>query len=233
MILSTLLDLFFPKRCVACGKHGFYLCFSCLSQIKFVKDPVCPLCERPAIGGAAHPGCQKQNSLDGLISVCFYQGPLREAIKRLKYKPWITDLGQILGEIMIKNERLLRLISDKGQWFLIPIPLHPSRERQRGFNQSEILGRLLAEKLKIDFSPALLVRQKRTLPQAELRGTERQQNIRGVFSLNPRINKKIDLRNRSILLIDDVWTTGATLRAGGQILKKSGAKRVWGLTLAR
>lgn len=227
------LNLLFPKLCVSCGVFGSYLCQNCAAKIKFIETPICPVCERSAIGGATHPGCQTRNSLDGLISACVYCEPIKAAIKRLKYKPWITDLGEILTSLILKyiqtNNSINYLIELNP--VIIPVPLHKNRERQRGFNQSEILGRLLAEKLNLKVIPNLLVRHIITKPQADLEGKERLKNIRGAFSLIQ--NSQFMIHNSNVLLIDDVWTTGATLRACGGLLKAGGAKKVWTLTLAR
>jgi len=228
------LDFFFPKRCVSCRALGSYLCPACLSQIKFVKEAVCPVCERQAIGGAAHPRCQSKYSLDGLTSVCVYEGPVKAAIHRLKYRPWITDLGEFLAGMILKRGDSSFLMEDKGNWLVVPVPLHPSRKRERGFNQAEILGKLLAQKLGLNFRPDLLIRHKKTKPQAELKGKERQENIKNAFMLNSNLQlDNLKICNSNALLIDDVWTTGTTLRICGGVLKRAGALKVWALTLAR
>lgn len=231
----NILDFLFPKRCVSCGSFDVFLCQKCLVKVKFIELPICPVCERPAIGGATHPGCKTRYSLDGLISVCVYDGPTKNVIKRLKYKPWITELGEILANLALdfyhKNTSTIRIIEQNP--VLVPTPLHKSRERERGFNQSEILGRLMAHKLNLEFIPHLLIRHKKTKPQAELKGKERLENIKNAFSVSSDSPNILISKYPNILLIDDVWTTGATLRACGQVLKLAGAKKVWALTLAR
>lgn len=232
-MIPALLDFLFPKRCVSCGTFGVYLCRKCLVKIKFIETPVCPVCERPAIGGATHPGCQTKSTLDGLISVCVYDGPIKAAIKRLKYKPWITDLGKILTDSVVEHlhshTSINYLIEVKPT--VVPVPLHPSRERERGFNQSEILGKLLAQRLNLEIVPNLLIRHKKTKPQADLKGKDRQENIRDAFVLNH--NSSFLIHNPNILLVDDVWTTGSTLKACCDVLKRAGTRKVWALTLAR
>lgn len=232
MIFSALGDFLFPKRCVSCGKFGDYFCPACLSQIKFITTPVCPVCERPSISGATHPGCQTRYTLDGLISIWVYEGPVKLAIKRLKYKPWVFALADKLTDLAIPplGENVSMNQSIKTKPLVVPVPLHKSRQRQRGFNQAALLGKLLAPKLNLEFVPDLLVRQKNTRPQAELKGKERQENIKDAFVISPNI---LISQYPNILLLDDVWTTGATLRACGNVLKRAGAKSIWGLTLAR
>lgn len=245
MVFNFLFDFLFPRRCVFCGKLGSYLCPFCLKKIEFLQTSVCPVCERPAIDGKTHPGCQTRYSLDGLISACLYDGPIKVAIKRLKYKPWISDLGEILADLLSKylasDSSIVQTIELRP--LVVPVPLHKSRERQRGFNQAEILGKLLAEKLNLEFIPDLLCRHKKTKPQVELQGKERQENIQDAFSIPPNSpnnlispaegEARLWRQNPNILLLDDVWTTGATLRAGGNVLKRAGAQSVWALTLAR
>lgn len=232
---SKILDFLFPRRCVSCGKLGAYLCPACVSKITYTKTPVCPVCERPAIGGATHPGCQTRYALDGLISVAVYEGPIKVAIKRLKYKPWISDMAEKLTEIIVshlkQNLSIYRYIDKKPA--VVPVPLYKKRERERGFNQAALLGKLLAEKLNLEFCPDFLIRQKNTKPQVELKGEERQENIKDAFVINRNSIRRIGRRNSKFLLIDDVWTTGATLRSCGNVLKRAGFKNVWALTLAR
>ena len=231
----NILDFLFPKRCVSCGSFGQYLCPNCLAQIKRIETLVCPVCGRSAIGGATHPGCRSRYSLDGLISVCIYEGPIKSVVKRLKYKPWITDLaGIVVASItgyVTQNTSMNRFIDTKT--LVTPVPLHKSRERERGFNQAEILGRDLAKKLNLEFTPDLLIRQKRTKPQADLKGKERLENIKNAFSISLQSPNILRSEYPSILLIDDVWTTGATLQACCDVLKRAGVKKVWALTLAR
>lgn len=231
MIFSALLDLFFPRRCVACGTLGAYLCPRCFSIARIIEHQVCPVCERPAVGGATHPRCQSRSSLDGLTSICVYEGPVKAAIHRLKYRPWTADLGELLAKIIVKQGDWRFLAKDREMWMAVPVPLHPSRQRERGFNQSEILGRLFAHRLDLKFYPDLLVRVRKTKPQAELKGKEREQNIKEAFKIDP--NSQFLIHNSQVLLIDDIWTTGATLKTCGQVLKKAGFGKVWALTLAR
>lgn len=171
------------------------------------------------------------------MAVGVYEGPMRVAIKRLKYKPWISSLGVSLASLIFQylreNPSIIRIIEQNP--IITPVPLHKSREHARGFNQSALLGKLVAEGLNLEFVPNLLVRHKKTKPQVELKGKERKENIRDAFVVNQELKtKNLEfLKKKSILLIDDVWTTGATLRACGQVLKRAGFDKVWALTLAR
>lgn len=233
----NLLDLLFPPRCVACGKIGKYLCSKCSLLIRIIRlnEQVCPVCERPAIDGETHPYCKDRYSLDGLTSFFVYEGPIRKAIKLLKYR-FVTDLA---NEIVLKAFAL-PLSEAKGfskatpyeaNVVLTSVPLHWRRYNWRGFNQAEVLGKLMAQKLGIKFLPDLLVRKKHTEPQVKLKSKERKENIKDAFAINSK--QCFLLSTHYFLLFDDVWTTGSTLRACAKVLKQAGAKKVWGMTLAR
>ncbi|MBU3957155.1 ComF family protein [Patescibacteria group bacterium] len=232
-----LLDFLFPRRCLGCGRRGEYFCQECRQTIKLIENQVCPVCERPAISGRAHPRCQTRYSLDGLTSIFVYKGIIKEAIGKLKYK-FITDLAEELIGLSTKylppgfhSEGIPRRGQPQALSTLIPVPLHPRRQRWRGFNQSELLGKRLAEKFNWQVRTDILARHKHTKPQIKLKGEERKKNIRGAFRIKP--NCKLFIMNSKLILFDDVWTTGSTLRECSQVLKRAGAKEVWGLTLAR
>ncbi len=214
-----LLDFLFPRCCLGCGQWGKYFCQECLKKIKSVEKPICPVCQKPAIGGKTHPRCQTKYSLDNLTSIFAYEGIVKEAIGQLKYK-FITDLAE---ELIGLTPKLPYFKS----FTLVPIPLHPRRQRWRGFNQAELLGKILARKLGSGIRNDVLIRYKYTKPQVDLKGKERKKNIRNAFKITPKAKLK------KVILFDDVWTTGSTLRECGLVLKKAGVKEVWGLTLAR
>ncbi len=229
----NLLDLLFPKTCVGCQKAGSYFCECCIQNITQT-DLVCPFCEKLSIGGLTHPICKRKYGLDGLWSLGTYQNPLRLAIQKLKYK-WIKELATILIDINIeywaKNSPYLldKIKKDSGKnWLVVPVPLHKQRQNWRGFNQSALLGQLLATNLGLEYK-AVLIRIKKTKPQVKLKSHERKQNIKNAFALNT----KDLIQSTNVILIDDVWTTGSTLKECCYTLKRGGVKQVWALTLAR
>lgn len=229
--MSFLLDILFPKKCVGCKKEGSYLCQDCI--YKFMqRDLICPKCEQPAIGGQTHPICQSKLGLDGLWSLGAYQGPLKSVIKSLKYK-FISQLADILVNITIDYwERheplLLEKIKKRTIWVVTSVPLYWYRENKRGFNQSSLIGKLFAAKLGLEYKD-ILKRIRNTKSQVKLTGQDRHQNIKNAFE----ITENCELKTKNCLLIDDVWTTGSTLRECCYVLKKAGAKFVWAITLAR
>ena len=229
----NLLDLLFPKLCVGCGKWGTYFCDKCIQKI-LQTDLVCPNCEKPAIGGATHPLCKKRYGLDGLWSLGIYQDPLRKIIQKLKYK-YVRDVGEVLVNLMVEYWAkydamfLSEIKKDKGEsWVIVPVPLHPKRQNWRGFNQSALIGQTLSNSIGLAYSESLK-RIRHTKPQVSLKSYQRKQNIKNAFSLDSRL---LTL-DSSVLLIDDVWTTGSTLKECCYVLKKAGVQKVWAITLAR
>jgi ComF family protein len=217
-----LLDLIFPKRCVACGKIGSYLCQQDKRKIKAAAT-FCPVCLKGAVGGTTHERCKSKLSLDGLVCIFSYAAPIKEIIHELKYR-FVKDLLSVV-EAEIKNARILQEI-DFHTFTLVPIPLSVSRKNWRGFNQAEILGRVLARQLKIPIDSDTLKKIKETKPQAKLPRKERLRQARGVFRAVSNIS------GRNFIVFDDVWTTGATMKAAASALKRKGATKVWGLALA-
>ena len=168
-----ILDLVFPKTCLGCGKEGKYICLDCLSKVRLAK-PICPYCEKASIDGFAHIKCAKKLGLDGLTSVWEYEGVIRKAILSLKYK-YSTEVGKELTECFI-HELVTRTVPVKAG-DLIPIPLHWHRENTRGFNQSVEVGKTVASEMKWKFISDLLIKNKSTTSQVELKGDDRRQNL--------------------------------------------------------
>lgn len=232
--MNLILDILFPKKCVGCKKEGSYFCGGCVRNI-LQTDLVCPRCDRLAVGGQTHPVCRRRFGLDGLWSLGVYKDPLREAIKQLKYKR-IQQLAQVLVDITleywVKYQPFIldRIKQDRGEgWAVIPVPLYWWRRNERGFNQSYLIGQILSKSLGLAYCDGLK-RIRYTRPQVKLKGKDRHQNIRNAFKFGSTYNLQT---TPYVLLIDDVWTTGSTLRECCYVLKRAGAKKVWALTLAR
>lgn len=216
---------------MSCHSFGSYFCLKCQKKI-LQSDLVCPVCERPSIGGVTHPACRKNYLLDGLWFLGTYENPLKTLIQNLKYK-FISDLGESLVEIMINYWAHFtpyffdEVKKNPESWIVTSVPLHPKRQNWRGFNQSQLLGKIISKKLGLK-NIDLLIRIKNTKPQAKLSSKDRKSNIKNAFVLAKNFSQ-----NQNILLIDDVWTTGSTLKECCLVLKKGGAKKVWAITLAR
>lgn len=237
-----ILDFLFPRKCLGCGQAGGYFCSSCLNLVSLKPQRICPMCSQFSVGGLVHQNCQRPYGPDGLTSIFAYQGVIEKAIKKLKYK-FVSDLAKDLVELFLSfcgEDKTFAQVCLSRNVFFVPIPLHSARFRWRGFNQAELLGRMIAENLKINFLPDLLLRVKNTKPQVELDKNERQANLRGAFTPNknskfimPSSRDFCEMHDSELIIFDDVWTSGATLREAAKVLKRNGAKKVWCLTLAR
>ena len=232
--MNLILDLLFPKKCVGCRREGGYFCQDCIRNI-LQTDLVCPRCDRPSVGGQTHPICRRRFGLDGLWSLGIYHDSLKNAIQKLKYKG-IKEVAEILTDIIIEYwVKYQPFILDQIKktrgvgWAVIPVPLYWWRENNRGFNQSALIGQSLSKKLGLDYCEGIK-RIRYTRPQVKLKGKQRKENIRNAFEISPNYNLS---PVTCVLLIDDVWTTGSTLKECCYILKRVGAKKVWAITLAR
>ena len=223
-LTGSLLDLLFPPRCVVCGKVGTWLCASCAPALPWLDGPTCIRCGVPIQKGQLCPQCQQNPPrLEAIRSVFLFDGPLRDAIHRLKYRHG-HSLAQPLGSLMADYW------GTRGQPVdvIVPVPLHLSRLRRRGYNQAALVACEFGRQMGIPVDEQALQRVRNTASQMRLNAAERRRNVRGAFrSLNGHIQGK------KALLIDDVCTTGATLEACADALREGGATEVWALTLAR
>jgi ComF family protein len=194
--------------------------------------PVCPVCGIPfespetLLHSPEHQcrACrQTPPTFDQALSTGQFEGPLREAIHQFKYRP-CRSLGRPLGDWMADRIRLVGNVD-----IIMPVPLHIKRLRQRGFNQALLLAHRLSKRYNIPLSCDNLARVRPTRPQVELTGDERIKNVRGAFALH----KPGAVEARHVVLVDDVFTTGATMNECAIVLKKCSAAQVTVLTLAR
>lgn len=216
------LDFLFPPRCVACRGVGAALCSNCRSQINPVLPPYCPRCGAPRTGRQPCKCRAFLLRITRIRSAGFFEGPLREAIHAFKYKS-TGSLTHVLVDLLVQE--LVRDPVDYDQ--IVPVPLHPTRERERGYNQAELLARELAVRTGIPFT-AGLERVRPTADQIGLDIASRHANMRDAFQTRAGL-----FRPHRVLLIDDVCTTGATLDACAVALQAEGATTVYGLTVAR
>ena len=224
------MNLLFPRYCLGCGREGAYFCADCLNRVSLCFETVCPWCNQFSPDGLSHPACREMSPLAGLTSAFNYVGLIEKAIKKLKYH-FVSDLAKDLTELFLTFVGEHKAFTQFCQQtpILAPIPLHQKRLNWRGFNQSELLGKKIAQNLNVPFCPDLLRRVKETLPQVELSKEDRLKNISDAFILNPRFV----IHNSQFILFDDIWTSGATLREAAKVLKRAGAASVWALTLVR
>jgi len=233
-IRSTLFQFFLPPQCPCCekfseeGRQGF--CSSCLSQIRWIEPPFCSICGIPFISREVetHPCgvCVTHRRYFKMArALGAFEGSLQEAIHRWKYEGK-TYLTPFLAEWMA--EGLNRYWEPGSLDLLIPVPLHTRRLRERGFNQALLLVKALSRRTGIPYRKRILQKKKSTIPQVNLSGMEREKALRGTF----HVIEKEELSGQWVLLIDDVYTTGATVNECSKALLKGGAERVDVLTLA-
>lgn len=205
-------DLLFPIRCLDCRRiNPSFICTQCLTAIPMYEKNIRPI-----------------PCLDRLIIAAPYEHSLvKRAIEAYKYA-FVSELAEPLGKLMVRA--LTRDIWSGGGVVLAPVPLTISRMRWRGFNQAELLAYYISQVLDIPIANDLLTRTKKTRPQMSLVDVQqRWENIKGAF----QISAKTSLKDKHVLLVDDVATTGATLSECARALKPLRPKAVWGLVLAR
>ena len=224
-IKGAALDLLFPQKCLGCGEEGGLLCRRCRLSLPRIIPPVCPKCGRPQSSGIICPSCVPwKNNIDGIRSPFKFEGLMRQAVHQLKYKN-LRSLARPLAELL---ENYLISYPAPGD-FIVPVPLHPKRLRERGYNQSQLVAHELSKLLDLPLREDCLTRVKYILPQAQTKSVdERIKNVQEAFFCF-----NTGLQNTRILLIDDVSTSGATLDACASALKKAGAFSVWGIVLSR
>lgn len=232
--LKLVLDTILPPRCLGCneqvGEQGA-LCSECWSELKFLGSPCCATCGQPfayTIGeGAKCAACMaKTPHYDAARAVFRYDDASRKLITGFKYADrthgaasyanWLARAG---SELIAKSD------------VIAPVPLHWRRLFSRRYNQAALLSAALAKQAGLPHIPDLMHRVKHTPPQASLSRNARKKNVRGAFAIAEK--NKAEVKDRRVLLIDDVTTTGATIEACARALKKVGASEVFVLTLAK
>lgn len=219
---NALLDILFPPRCVVCKRSGTWLCTFCTAQFQKILPPICKQCGRP-LKSPTCPHCAKfPLRIEGTRAVAFFEGALQQAIHAFKYlhRPELADdFGTLLADYLLTFPLSVDTI--------IAVPLHPERERARGYNQAALLAHALGARTHLPVWNEALTRTRATRSQTELNAAERRANVREAFAATPRV------QGARVLLIDDVCTTGATMEECGAALYAQGAQAVWGLAIAR
>jgi len=218
---EKLLDLIFPRICVGCKKYGTWLCDECLNQITPIVQGVCLFCNRQTKGSRFCKKCRKKGYLSGVFCGYYYEPPLSELIKGYKYDS--LSVGPLLSAFFIYS---LKKVKMPQEFILCPIPLHYKKERSRGFNQALYFSNILADYFNWSMVQ-LLKRTKETKPQVSLDPRQRIKNVSDAFKVIG------DVSSKTIVLVDDVVTTGATINEAARVLKNAGARKVMALTLAK
>ena len=217
------LDLLFPLRCLGCGEEGEIICEMCRRRLLRISPPFCPKCGKPLLREGICGECYRERAFDGMRSALFFAGLIREAVHQFKYQG-IKALADPLGDML--TECFLRYAIPAD--VVVPVPLHPKKLRERGYNQAGLLGRRMARNLGLPFDDRTLIKARETPPQVGLSREERLRNVKGAFACRDGA-----LAGRRVVLVDDVITTGATAESCAEALRRGGASSVWIFSLAR
>jgi ComF family protein len=233
--LHALLDVILPPLCHICrtfipNAGKLHICPTCRDRLPLVSSPLCSICGIPFAGTGGDHRCgaclAHPPHFDTARAHFLYEGAIRDLIHSFKYNRR-THLRYPLA--LLSLEGVGGFLTDQEPHLIIPVPLHRSRLRQRGFNQAVLLGRVLSRELSLSMLPDALVRTRQTEPQIDLSAAERRLNVKGAFSV-PRPDL---VAHKRILLLDDVMTTGSTMDECAKELKKAGAGVVIAATIAR
>lgn len=221
----SVLDWIYPPVCAGCDEPGYRLCVDCLATVRFIEGHICERCGLPL--ESKERICEECEAwpppYDAMRSLARYEGVIRESVHALKYGDNLS-LGDMftdrLAGIALRESWLLDLV--------IPVPLSPMRRAQRGYNQSALLARPVAFRLGVRYAPEGLRRIRNTQSQVELPAAQRRENVRDAFRAVPVL-----VSGKRVLLVDDVTTTGSTIKECALALRDAGAAAVYCLTLAR
>jgi len=235
-VKNFLLDFLYPALCIGCGQYlekaETKVCYRCLTAPPRYDHLVCPTClaRSPKLTNTCHP---KTKYL--LAAATSYNEPvIQKIIRQFKYEGW-QSLVEPLGDFLLHPLQKILRISDilsinLGEWLITPLPLHSKKQRERGFNQAELLAHYISNKTGVLLLKDNLVRVRNTLSQAELPDWQaRENNVRDAFL----VNNPEKIRGKNIILVDDVFTSGATLNEAVRVLKTTKAKKIIALVVAR
>jgi ComF family protein len=227
--------MIYPRYCLGCGQDApeafKYLCYDCWSDQKKVQLPYCTCCGDPILGAVDHDfSCYRCSSVhpnyDKARSAMRYSGVVVELIKRFKYQHAFYLADDLIAWLHALVEATC---CHEPFSCILPVPLHPQRQRERGYNQSTILARGLAQRMQVRWHTPWLFRVRPTIAQTHLTQPQRISNVAGAFEADVSCAKKYP----SVLLVDDVMTTGATVEACSKALCQAGVERVCVATIAR
>jgi len=235
--INGLIDIIYPKTCLACrinlknrSSVDNLICQNCWARIKRNLPPFCYSCGRHLENSPTKNICatciKKPYAFDRAFSPCLYEGVLKELLKNFKYKNK-DYLGFTLSRLMIEFVKEFNLPMEAID-FIIPIPLHKTRLREREFNQAEVLSNYIALEFNKRVRNDILRRKRYTQTQTELKENQRFANVRDSFGLD----KPQEIKGKNLLLVDDILTTGATSSEAAYVLKQAEANIVFVLTLA-
>lgn len=230
-----LVDILFPRCCVKCGKEGSFVCDLCKKSLEYLSFQICPVCEKTiTLSGEQCLKCRQAHTvkLDRLIAAGSYSNRfLARLIHTYKYK-FVEELSEDLGDFMANTLQKWKIPTPD---IIVPVPLHKRRLKWRGFNQSLLLAEYISENLtpgiEIPVDNETLERKRHTMPQMEMKEYDsRKQNMQNAFAVKP---SAVEFRNKNILLVDDICTTGATLFECARAISTLRPRSITAIVLAR
>lgn len=221
------LDLILPKYCIGCGAEGEFLCLSCRATLSF-SAPTCPICSQRNFDGILCLACQENSGLRRFIAPFSYHDFLiRNLIYAYKYEG-VRELKTFFADEIVSGMQAYG-IRPNAESILVPIPLARSRERERGFNQARLLAEEIGQRISLPVRMALR-RTRATAPQIEMESYDhRRNNMHGAFAAADATLT----RHKTVILVDDVYTSGATLEEAARVIRSLHARTVWALTIAK
>ena len=226
-----ILDVMFPVRCVGCGEEGYYICRRCegfTSEVALI----CPLCQQSSLTGERHENCSSLYGLEGLTSLWEYEGVVKSLLHNIKYNGVTHAAAETVQNSyvnMVKDavrfKPFLSYLLSRDTCITY-VPMFKGKEKFRGFNQAAVFARELG-KVAGKGVISLLEKVVDTKPQVDLAKEERLHSIKDAFAVLPSVMPE------KAVLVDDVWTTGATMKECCKVLRKAGVQEIWGFTVAR
>ncbi|MCM1027525.1 MAG: ComF family protein [Roseburia sp.] len=224
-----LLQMIYPRRCPVCdeitGWRGEKICPACRGRLRLLEEPWCMRCGRKLSEEEEYcPECRRRKHFYLRGRALYEYAGAAEAIYRFKYGGR-REYADYFGEqICLHLGEFIRSVNPDG---LVPVPLHRRRMKARGYNQAELLARAVGRRMKLPVYPKMLVRVKNTVPQKKLNPEERQNNLKKAFIMG-----RNDVKLKTVIVIDDIYTTGTTIDEAARVLREAGADRVYFITLA-
>lgn len=226
---KTILDLVFPRRCVVCDeitdKIGEFVCEKCRSKIIYIKEPVCMKCGKQLKREEQEycRDCEKGRHSYIRGTALYDYGSMADSIFRFKYAGRMEYASFYGRDLYEKKAKWLSMVRPD---VLLPVPAHPSRKRKRGYNQAELIAKELSGYLGIPVNTTLVERVKKTQPLKNLTLGERQNNLKRAFKI-----RRNDVKLNTIVIIDDIYTTGSTIDSIAQVLRKEGITDIYFMAL--